>query len=220
MEERRERWWSKHKSAEEARGCGGEWRGRRAIRLARKARGGGVGEEWRELISIDHRRQLHYQHLLDTRWIHKLLPLACSRLTVHVRACVRTWWITFKVDLARGCQSDGFNPVRFDFHPSRIHVKKPQLRPWFPIYWHTEPYCNQTSLIPLLWNSFVLTRNYCTWMRLLSASQQRVLRAHSWINEPGCWDVSGREAAKSSERSSRTDRSLLENEEGRNKETK
>lgn len=36
---------------------------------------GQSGEKWRELISIDHRRQLHYQHLLDTPWIHnRFLP--------------------------------------------------------------------------------------------------------------------------------------------------
>lgn len=201
MEERRERWWSKHKSAEEAGGVGvrREMEREECDKTGKESRRGGGGEEWRELISIDHRRQLHYQHLLDTRWIHKLLPLACSRLSA---------------DFASAC----FNPVRLDFHLSRIHVEL-QIRPRFPNYWRKEPFWNQT-LIPLLWNSFVLTRNNCTWMRLLSASQQRALRAHSWINEPGCWDVSGREASKSSQRSSRTDRWLLENEEGRNKETK
>lgn len=152
MEERRERWWSKHKSAEEAKGV---WRGmerEECDKTAKESRVGGGGEEWRELISIDHRRQLHYQHLLDTRWIHKLLPLACSGLParvcmcVPVYACMRTWWITFKVDFASGCQNDDFNPVRLDFPPSRIRLEeeKPDLDS--PNYWQKQPYCNQTTL--------------------------------------------------------------------------
>lgn len=64
-------WWrSKHKSALGVRRCRGGWRGRTEIRLVREAEKGQSGEKWRELISIDHHRQLHYQHLLDTQWIH------------------------------------------------------------------------------------------------------------------------------------------------------
>lgn len=50
---------------------------------------GQSGEKWRELISIDHHRQLHYQHLLDTQWIHNHF-LLCVGGCAHVclRPCV------------------------------------------------------------------------------------------------------------------------------------
>lgn len=211
------------------RGCGGEWRGRSAIRRPRKAEAGAAAaaarsdESWSLLITAD-------SFIISTYWTQGEFTnsffcraAAPLRAHAHVCACVcvcpcmRT---TFKVDFASGCQNDGFNPVRLDFPPSRIRLAREETRPRFPNYWQKQPYCNQTTLISLLQYSFVLTHNNCTWMRLLSASQQWVLRAHSWINEAGCWDVSGREAAESIERSSTTDRSLLGKEEGRNKETK
>lgn len=49
------------------------------------SREGHSRENWRELISIDHHRQLHYQHLLDTWWIHNHF-LLCVGGSVHACA--------------------------------------------------------------------------------------------------------------------------------------
>ncbi len=53
------------------------------------SREGQSGEKWRELISIDHHRQLHYQHLLDTRWIHNHFLLRMGGCVyVYLSVCV------------------------------------------------------------------------------------------------------------------------------------
>lgn len=56
---------------------------------AEGSREGRSNENWRELISIDHHRQLHYQHLLDTWWIHNHFLLCVGGCVyVHLRAHV------------------------------------------------------------------------------------------------------------------------------------
>lgn len=93
MEEESERWWSKHKSVEERGGAGGGGGGGMERedwdKTGEGSREGQSGEKWRELISIDHHRQLHYQHLLDTQWIHNHFLLCVgSYAYVYLRVCV------------------------------------------------------------------------------------------------------------------------------------
>lgn len=145
MEERRERWWSKHKSAEEARGCGGEWRGRSAIRPARKSK---RRRRWRGVTRAD----LYWSPQtasLSALTGHKVNSQTTSfgarrALCARVYVCVRTWWITLKVDIASACQTDAFNPVRLDFHPSGIPRRD----------------ANQTSIPKLLTQGAILQSNY------------------------------------------------------------
>lgn len=108
-------------------GCGGKWRGRSAIRLARKAGRAAVArsdESWSLLITAD-------SFIISTYWTQgEFTNYFLWRAAGSLRVYVRSWWITFIVDFASTC----FNPVRFDFHPSRIHVEPP-IRPRFPNYW-------------------------------------------------------------------------------------
>lgn len=170
------------------------------------SREGQSGEKWRELISIDHHRQLHYQHLLDTRWIqnHFLLCVGgcmCVPETMCVCA-VESLKLTVSIRLFWVCL------------PPKSTLKRKQLILIWKLLNKDAIYYNQTPLIPLHWNLFALTLNACVcsydyvylcslWMYPRSPPQQLQWAlspaVHSWINEHG-WDISLR-AGESIERS-------------------
>lgn len=81
------------------------------------SREGQSNENWRGLISIDHHRQLHYQHLLDTWWIHNHFLLCvggCVYVYLRVYVSIPPKSIIFKPDYC--------NPIILNFFALTLFI--------------------------------------------------------------------------------------------------